>query len=99
MKAIKDIKNIKDTKNSKKVNPAVVSNRTNFDGLKKERRDAIVKIIKDKKQATITDIKNLASGVLNSCGEKTLQRELISMVNDGVLYKMGEKRWSKYFVK
>ena len=32
-------------------------------------------------------------------GEKTLQRELASMVKDGVLYKTGEKRWSRYFIK
>ncbi|MFH1608413.1 MAG: hypothetical protein ABH951_00130 [Patescibacteria group bacterium] len=72
--------------------------KVNFDNLKKERRIAITKIIKDRKQATITDIKMFAFGPLVSCGEKTLQRELISMVNDGVLKKMGEKRWSKYFL-
>ena len=33
------------------------------------------------------------------CGEKTLQRELVSMAKDGVLNKTGEKRWSRYFVK
>lgn len=106
MKAIRDIK--KDTKTLGKANMSnrknIVSNESNslrsgFDNLKKERRDIIIKIIKDKKQATITDIKTFASGVLVSCGEKTLQRELISMVNDGVLKKIGEKRWSKYFIK
>ena len=77
-----------------------------FDQLKKQRRDEIVKIIKDKKGvyptsggATITDIRTSAKGVLVSCGEKTLQRELVSMVSDGVLNKTGEKRWSKYFLK
>ena len=72
--------------------------RSGFDNLKKERREIIIKIIKEKNTATITDIKNSASGVLISCGEKTLQRELISMVSDGVLKKVGEKRWSKYFL-
>lgn len=103
LKAIKDIKNIKnlkDTKDISKKNSSVlaVSNRAGFDNLKKERREIIVKIIKDKKMATITDIKTFASGVLATCGEKTLQRELISMVNDGVLKKSGEKRWSRYFL-
>jgi hypothetical protein len=36
---------------------------------------------------------------LISCSEKTLQRELVSMVKNGVLDKMGEKRWSRYFLK
>jgi hypothetical protein len=55
---------------------------------------------------TITDIKNgiknlpvdKAEGLI-SCGEKTLQRELVSMVKDNVLYKKGDKRWSQYFLK
>ncbi len=76
-----------------------------FNLLKTQRREEIIKIIKDKKDvyptsggATITDIRTAAKGVLISCGEKTLQRELISMVSDGVLKKIGEKRWSKYFL-
>jgi len=75
----------------------------NYDLLKKRRRDEIISIIKNKLSvfpessgATITDIKNSAEGALVSCGEKTLQRELVSMVHDGVLKKTGEKRWSKY---
>lgn len=74
----------------------------NFDMLKKERRFEIVRIIRDMptvaglKSATIKDIKDHSRGVLNSCGEKTLQRELVAMVMDGVLKKTGDKRWSKY---
>ncbi|HPS21377.1 MAG TPA: hypothetical protein PLO44_01055 [Candidatus Paceibacterota bacterium] len=107
MKAIKDIKDIKNIKTfekssmSNRVNHApyeAKSFRSGFDNLKKERRDIIVKIIKDKKEATITDIKKAAYGSLAKCGEKTLQRELIAMVNDGVLKKAGEKRWSRYFL-
>jgi hypothetical protein len=78
----------------------------NFDILKKQRRQDILNIIKIMGgSATIKDIKDkvksLSSGggSLSSCGEKTLQRELVSMVRDGVLNKTGEKRWSRYFVK
>ncbi len=76
------------------------NNNTNFDLLKKQRREEIIKIIKDNTVggATIKDIKDKAYGSLISCGDKTLQRELISMVKDNVLYKTGEKRWSKYSV-
>lgn len=77
-----------------------------FDMLKKERRFEIVKIIKNIKDtnpkaggATIKDIKEAKNLVLKSCSEKTLQRELISMVKDHVLNKIGEKRWSKYSLK
>jgi hypothetical protein len=84
--------------------------KSDFDVLKKQRREEIIKIIKEKgdlpagrQGATITDIRNKAkelpgTSVLASCGEKTLQRELISMVKDNVLNKSGEKRWSKYFL-
>ena len=104
-KALRDIKEIKISKTnimSNRINP--VSRQGGFDNLKKERREAIIKIIKAcpangvEKGATITDIKNKASGVLVSCGEKTLQRELVSMVQGGVLKKIGEKRWSRYFL-
>lgn len=72
----------------------------NFDLLKKQRRDEILKSIKGiGGNATITDIKNNAQGLILSVSEKTLQRELVSMVKDGVLDKTGEKRWSKYLIK
>ncbi len=76
----------------------------NFDLLRKQRRNDIIMVIKDSEgSATITDIKNKikTNSIISfaSCGEKTLQRELISMVKDDVLYKTGEKRWSKYFIK
>jgi hypothetical protein len=82
------------------------TNASDFHILKKQRRDEIINIIGKKGgNATITDIKNSAYGLpaqagsLVSCGEKTLQRELVSMVKDGVLNKTGEKRWSRYFIK
>ncbi len=79
--------------------------RSSFDQLKKQRREDIISIIKNNKKnfpntqgLTIKDIKDTKHGVLVSCGEKTLQRELVSMVKDGVLKKAGEKRWSHYFL-
>jgi hypothetical protein len=77
-----------------------------FNILKKQRREDIIRIIKTSEVGmTITDIKVTAKGLtvkaetIISCSEKTLQRELMSMVKDGVLNKIGEKRWSKYFIK
>jgi hypothetical protein len=91
LKAIKDVSDI---------HPA-----QNFDALKKQRREDIVNVIKIiGGSATIKDIKTKAktlpakAGSLATCGEKTLQRELVSMVHDGVLKKTGEKRWSRYLV-
>ena len=77
-----------------------------FDVLKKQRREDIINIIKlIGGTATIKDIKDKVktsigqASSLVSCGEKTLQRELVSMVRDGVLNKAGEKRWSRYSLK
>ena len=78
-----------------------------FDLLKKQRRYEIVKIIKNlgTEGASITDIKNKIKEIsspdssLISCSEKTLQRELVAMVTDDVLKKVGTKRWSKYSIK
>jgi len=70
-----------------------------FDVLKRQRRAEIVSFIKHNAgSATITDIRTRAVGSLANCGEKTLQRELISMLKDHVLKKTGEKRWSRYFL-
>jgi len=94
MKAISDKASSMSNKNSTQKEVG------SFDVLKKERRDEIILIIKNTPNnagATITDIKTKAKGALASVGEKTLQRELISMVKDNVLYKTGEKRWSRYF--
>ncbi len=43
------------------------------------------------------NVKDFAKHIKN-CSEKTIQRELISMVSRGVLKKEGERRWSKYFL-
>lgn len=76
---------------------------------KDKRRDEIIRIIKSNKRSnasgglTISDIRQDAKNsgndnILLSSSEKTLQRELLSMVHDNVLKKTGEKRWSKYFL-
>lgn len=82
------------TKNISKNNDKNIVN-----SIKNNRRDEIIKIIKDSKEGlTITEIKVKAKGELSSMSDKTLQRELVSLVESGVLYKTGEKRWSRYFV-
>ena len=77
-----------------------------FELLRKQRHESIKNIIKlIGTGATIKDIKDKVQAnsaqfsSLVSCGEKTFQRELIAMVKNGVLYKTGEKRWSRYFIR
>lgn len=76
------------------------SEKESFSLLKKERRYNIIKIIKDNGgSATIKDIKeklNVGNESSLISSEKTLQRELMSMIKDDVLNKTGEKRWTQY---
>ncbi len=62
---------------------------------KKDRREQIMELIKDKKNATIKDL----SLIMKDCSEKTIQRELSDMILKGVLDRKGERRWSTYSLK
>lgn len=62
--------------------------------LKDKRRDAILGVIRRKGQVGIKDISKAVKG----CSEKTIQRELINLVSEGVLKKEGERRWSRYSI-
>ena len=80
-------------------NNSIAQNVSNFNNLKKERREKIVSIVRNNPNgASIKDIALALHSLSENMGEKTLQRELISMVQDHVLNKTGEKRWSRYFV-
>jgi hypothetical protein len=57
-----------------------------------KRRDSIMNLLQDKPELSIKDI----TTVITDCSEKTIQRELVAMVNEGILKKEGERRWSKY---
>ncbi|HEY4511888.1 MAG TPA: hypothetical protein VJH55_03555 [Candidatus Paceibacterota bacterium] len=56
------------------------------------RRETVIKLLKNKPHLTIKDF----SVVINNCSEKTIQRELLRLVSEGVLKKEGERRWSTY---
>lgn len=59
---------------------------------KSDRKNNIIEIIRVKKEVTIKDV----SSIIKDCSEKTIQRELLSLVRGGVLKKEGERRWSVY---
>lgn len=60
-----------------------------------KRHTAILNLVKDKKSINVKDI----SAVVTDCSEKTIQRELIALINKGILKKEGERRWSTYSLK
>lgn len=59
-----------------------------------DRRERIKTILEAKGDATIKDI----SEIITDCSEKTIQRELNAMIEDNVVKREGERRWSRYSV-
>lgn len=56
------------------------------------RQDKILSFINERKSAVIKDITTLFPDV----SEKTIQRELTRLIDDGKITKRGDKRWSIY---
>jgi hypothetical protein len=59
---------------------------------KNKRQSTIINLIKRKREIMIKDV----VGLISDCSEKTIQRELLALVDEGVLRKEGERRWTKY---
>lgn len=68
---------------------------------KNYRQELVVKLIKDSLEYTIKDIISGVSLIDSNvdCSDKTIQRDLLSLVASGVLIKKGERRWSRYSKK
>lgn len=56
------------------------------------RRNSILELLQNKAVITIKDTVDAIKG----CSTKTIQRELLSLVSEGILKKKGERRWSTY---
>ena len=57
-----------------------------------DRRTRIKTILEAKGDATIKDI----SEIITDISEKTIQRELNAMIDENLVKRQGERRWSKY---
>ena len=57
-----------------------------------ERMSLILDFIRKNKRSSIKDI----AAVVKGCSEKTIQRELGSLIERGLVRKVGERRWSVY---
>jgi DNA-binding transcriptional ArsR family regulator len=69
------------------------SARTDFG--RDDRRKIIFALLNQKPSVTVGDIGKSIPGV----SEKTIQRELLAMVGEGILTKHGERRWSTYALR
>ena len=61
---------------------------------KDKRRDRIIEALRRKRESSIKDIARAVKG----CSEKTIQRELNTLIAEGKVNKKGERRWSVYSV-
>lgn len=57
-----------------------------------DRMSLILNFIQKQKSASIKDI----AAVVKGCSEKTIQRELSVLISQGLVRKVGERRWSVY---
>lgn len=60
--------------------------------VQKDRRATILSLLQHQERISVRDV----ASVIKDCSEKTLQRELLGLVAQGVLIKEGERRWSMY---
>jgi len=52
----------------------------------------ILELVRKKKSLSIKEIATVVKG----CSEKTIQRELALLIHQGLVRKVGERRWSLY---
>lgn len=57
-----------------------------------KRLHKILTVIQDKKTVSIKDITDTVTG----CSEKSVQRDLVILINKGLIKRTGNKRWSRY---
>ncbi len=57
-----------------------------------KRKNKIISILKSRNSATIGEI----SVDIENVSEKTIQRDLQSLIDEGIVLRVGERRWSKY---
>lgn len=62
------------------------------DTSKVDRKNVILRLAKERGNINVKDVAVLIPGL----SEKTIQRELVTLVKNNVLKKEGEKRWSRY---
>jgi predicted HTH transcriptional regulator len=72
-----------------------VTKSLNHNDEKSNRQQIILSLLKRDKELGIKDFVSS----ITDCSEKTIQRELATLVSKGQIKKEGEKRWSRYSIK
>jgi hypothetical protein len=77
------------------VNTRQIQGHVSVQAKKSKRQDLILSALRNQSELTIKDF----TKVIKDCSEKTIQRELIELVDKGIVKKEGERRWSRYSLK
>jgi len=80
--------------NYRRLKRIIVFNVTTSHDITNNEEQSILDFIKGHNDVSIKDIVPNITG----CSEKTVQRELISLIKEGKIKKIGERRWSKYSI-
>lgn len=67
-------------------------NKGHISDKKNDRKEAIISVLRTKGASYIKDI----STVIRNVSEKTIQRELLALIEEGIVKKEGERRWTTY---
>lgn len=62
---------------------------------KNKRQEDILNLLKERSDLSVKDF----TQVIKDCSEKTVQRELLDLVDKGIIKKEGERRWSRYSLR
>jgi hypothetical protein len=76
-------------------NIATTEGHQNSADKKNKRQEEILSILKEQSNLSVKDF----TRVIKDCSEKTVQRELLDLVEKGIVKKEGERRWSRYSLK
>ena len=77
---------------SKKIKDNIYTHTNTTSDKNRDRRNSVLALLKKKSPISVKDVVRVVSG----CGEKTIQRELSAMVDEGILKKSGKRRWTTY---
>lgn len=69
-----------------------LNNKNDSNEKKNKRQEDILNLLKERSDLSVKDF----TQVIKDCSEKTVQRELLELVEKGVIKKQGERRWSRY---
>ncbi len=99
----KDVKKVTQEKNTPSPHTVIMEHKnkqsniiaSSFQMRKNSRREQILALFVKGVDVSIKDIASRIRG----CSEKTIQRELNSLLYDNIIERIGEKRWSRYVLR